>query len=217
MYAGFHNASSDEESFISCSSSFLFCFSHYKYALHRPCVAFGLTCSHLHSPVLLRKNWYYILCVPLCTSWTPIFMFPDTDLFAVINRFSSCPLWILFHFSFNNLALSYCHKYGSVLDWLNVMSVLSFYTDVNECDNNPCSQECANIYGSYQCYCRQGYQLAEDGHSCKGNPLTSLLWYEFSNGLVLFSHGPDVSIIGFFPRYRWVCTKCRYSVHFSVS
>lgn len=42
------------------------------------------------------------------------------------------------------------------------------YTDINECDNNPCSQECANIYGSYQCYCRQGYQLAEDGHSCKG-------------------------------------------------
>ncbi|XP_059712042.1 fibulin-2 isoform X3 [Haemorhous mexicanus] len=39
--------------------------------------------------------------------------------------------------------------------------------DVNECDNSPCSQECANVYGSYQCYCRQGFQLAEDGHSCK--------------------------------------------------
>lgn len=31
-----------------------------------------------------------------------------------------------------------------------------------------CSQECANIYGSYQCYCRHGYQLAEDGHTCTG-------------------------------------------------
>lgn len=41
-------------------------------------------------------------------------------------------------------------------------------TDVNECDTSPCSQECANVYGSYQCYCRQGFQLAEDGHSCKG-------------------------------------------------
>lgn len=40
--------------------------------------------------------------------------------------------------------------------------------DVNECDTSPCSQECANVYGSYQCYCRQGFQLAEDGHSCKG-------------------------------------------------
>uniref|UniRef100_A0A8D0G7D3 Fibulin-2 n=1 Tax=Sphenodon punctatus TaxID=8508 RepID=A0A8D0G7D3_SPHPU len=39
--------------------------------------------------------------------------------------------------------------------------------DVNECDDNSCSQECANVYGSYQCYCRQGYQLTEDGHSCK--------------------------------------------------
>lgn len=49
------------------------------------------------------------------------------------------------------------------------MSVALFLdTDVNECDTSPCSQECANVYGSYQCYCRQGFQLAEDGHSCKG-------------------------------------------------
>lgn len=40
--------------------------------------------------------------------------------------------------------------------------------DVNECEAQRCSQECANIYGSYQCYCRQGYQLAEDGHTCTG-------------------------------------------------
>uniref|UniRef100_A0A672LAD4 Fibulin 2 n=1 Tax=Sinocyclocheilus grahami TaxID=75366 RepID=A0A672LAD4_SINGR len=39
--------------------------------------------------------------------------------------------------------------------------------DINECDNNPCSQECANIYGSYQCYCRMGYYLKEDGHTCE--------------------------------------------------
>lgn len=46
---------------------------------------------------------------------------------------------------------------------------------MNECEAQRCSQECANIYGSYQCYCRQGYQLAEDGHTCKGRlpgPLT---------------------------------------------
>ncbi|KAB0392131.1 hypothetical protein E2I00_016155 [Balaenoptera physalus] len=40
------------------------------------------------------------------------------------------------------------------------------YRYVNECEAQRCSQECANIYGSYQCYCRQGYQLAEDGHTC---------------------------------------------------
>jgi len=42
---------------------------------------------------------------------------------------------------------------------------------VNECEAQRCSQECANIYGSYQCYCRQGYQLAEDGHTCTGTYL----------------------------------------------
>lgn len=54
--------------------------------------------------------------------------------------------------------------------WTNkTMSVPLFLgADVNECDTSPCSQECANVYGSYQCYCRQGFQLAEDGHSCKG-------------------------------------------------
>lgn len=39
---------------------------------------------------------------------------------------------------------------------------------MNECLTSPCSQECANIYGSYQCYCRPGYQLRQDGHTCDG-------------------------------------------------
>lgn len=42
-------------------------------------------------------------------------------------------------------------------------------TDVNECEANPCSQECSNVYGSYQCYCRRGYQLSDmDGITCEG-------------------------------------------------
>ena len=40
--------------------------------------------------------------------------------------------------------------------------------DVNECLANPCGQECVNMYGSYQCYCNQGYHLREDGHTCEG-------------------------------------------------
>uniref|UniRef100_A0A3Q3ND41 Fibulin-1 n=1 Tax=Mastacembelus armatus TaxID=205130 RepID=A0A3Q3ND41_9TELE len=41
-------------------------------------------------------------------------------------------------------------------------------TYVNECESNPCSQECANVYGSYQCYCRRGYQLSDiDGMTCE--------------------------------------------------
>lgn len=39
---------------------------------------------------------------------------------------------------------------------------------MNECLASPCSQECANIYGSYQCYCRKGYYLRQDGHTCEG-------------------------------------------------
>ncbi|XP_042571824.1 fibulin-1-like [Cyprinus carpio] len=39
--------------------------------------------------------------------------------------------------------------------------------DLNECESSPCSQECANVYGSYQGYCRRGYQLSdEDGVTC---------------------------------------------------
>lgn len=49
----------------------------------------------------------------------------------------------------------------------NVIAFLR--VDLNECDSNPCSQECANVYGSYQCYCRRGYQLSDiDGMTCEG-------------------------------------------------
>lgn len=48
------------------------------------------------------------------------------------------------------------------------MSSNLYSPDVNECLASPCSQECANIYGSYQCYCRQGYFLRQDGHTCDG-------------------------------------------------
>lgn len=45
--------------------------------------------------------------------------------------------------------------------------------DVDECSSNPCSQECANVYGSYQCYCRRGYQLSDvDGITCEGKILS---------------------------------------------
>uniref|UniRef100_A0A8B9HWK4 EGF-like domain-containing protein n=1 Tax=Astyanax mexicanus TaxID=7994 RepID=A0A8B9HWK4_ASTMX len=45
-------------------------------------------------------------------------------------------------------------------------NVTSFNFNVNECLNKPCSQECANVYGSFQCYCKQGYYLREDGLTC---------------------------------------------------
>uniref|UniRef100_A0A3P9NU60 Fibulin 2 n=1 Tax=Poecilia reticulata TaxID=8081 RepID=A0A3P9NU60_POERE len=46
--------------------------------------------------------------------------------------------------------------------------IFLFLLDVNECESGlQCSQECANIYGSYQCYCRKGYYLREDRHTCE--------------------------------------------------
>lgn len=41
--------------------------------------------------------------------------------------------------------------------------------DVNECysQEHRCAQHCINTAGSYQCECRDGYKLSEDGKSCK--------------------------------------------------
>lgn len=47
--------------------------------------------------------------------------------------------------------------------------VLTLRADVDECAGKPCSQECTNVYGSYQCFCRRGYQLSDvDGRTCDG-------------------------------------------------
>ena len=41
--------------------------------------------------------------------------------------------------------------------------------DIDECAEIPniCSHECANLWGSYRCHCRQGYTLAEDRRTCE--------------------------------------------------
>ena len=44
-------------------------------------------------------------------------------------------------------------------------------TDIQECsDNNGnCTHNCTNTEGSYYCTCEDGYELENDGHTCKGN------------------------------------------------
>eukprot|EP00300_Choanocystis_sp_HF-7_P027297 c32387_g1_i1.p1 GENE.c32387_g1_i1~~c32387_g1_i1.p1 ORF type:complete len:1702 (+),score=174.03 c32387_g1_i1:1-5106(+) len=41
--------------------------------------------------------------------------------------------------------------------------------DVNECqeNNGGCQQKCRNLNGTYECYCEQGFILADDGKVCK--------------------------------------------------
>lgn len=50
------------------------------------------------------------------------------------------------------------------------------WTDINECEANPCKQECINTYGSYSCYCQPGYKKNEKNESlCDGNAGTPAL------------------------------------------
>lgn len=49
--------------------------------------------------------------------------------------------------------------------------LMFFYTDINECAQNPllCAFRCVNGIGSYECKCPTGYVLREDKRMCKGN------------------------------------------------
>lgn len=58
-----------------------------------------------------------------------------------------------------------------------VVVIISFITDINECnrtsDGHKCAQICVNTMGSYACACRTGYKLKNNGLGCeKGNQLT---------------------------------------------
>ena len=45
-----------------------------------------------------------------------------------------------------------------------------YISDVNECSvgNGGCSQVCNNTFGSFICDCNEGYELDNDGVTCKG-------------------------------------------------
>ncbi|KAH8375151.1 hypothetical protein KR200_009003 [Drosophila serrata] len=46
--------------------------------------------------------------------------------------------------------------------------VAQFVIDADECsvNNGGCQHRCRNTFGSYQCSCRNGYTLADNGHNC---------------------------------------------------
>ena len=50
---------------------------------------------------------------------------------------------------------------------------IAFFSDVNECDNSPCSQQCENSLGSYRCLCNKGYSFNTDTGTCEGNVVNS--------------------------------------------
>ena len=42
-------------------------------------------------------------------------------------------------------------------------------SDIDECQEKNCDQMCVNTPGSFQCQCRNNFDLLEDGHSCRHN------------------------------------------------
>ena len=44
------------------------------------------------------------------------------------------------------------------------------FLDIDECavDNGGCGQICVNKPGSFECQCKEGYALTDDGKTCNG-------------------------------------------------
>nr|XP_006822914.1 PREDICTED: tolloid-like protein 1-like [Saccoglossus kowalevskii] len=65
------------------------------------------------------------------------------------------------------------------------------FTDVDECenDNGGCGHVCTNTIGSYNCSCRNGYMLHENGHSCKESDCTHTI--RLAEGEITSPNWPD--------------------------
>ncbi|MBN3324354.1 TLL2 protein, partial [Atractosteus spatula] len=61
------------------------------------------------------------------------------------------------------------HFMNSSVEPEKLMRAQKLGTDKDECskDNGGCQQNCTNTFGSYQCQCRDGFVLHENGHDCK--------------------------------------------------
>lgn len=68
-----------------------------------------------------------------------------------------------------------CNSDGA---WIEKKNTCVFVSDIDECaiDRSLCQPygSCENRPGSYVCVCNHGYALAEDKHSCEGEPSLSL-------------------------------------------
>ena len=71
------------------------------------------------------------------------------------------------------------HAWGHSLCWYanhyanDATHCMLMLLDTNECDRSPCDQLCTNTEGSFECGCREGYQLHDGGRNCEGKPLSS--------------------------------------------
>ena len=70
-----------------------------------------------------------------------------------------------------------------------------FFSDIDECDESVCAQNCINTLGSYTCYCSDGYIMNQtDKNNCIGN---------FYQLLSTFHHVRTFSKL-------WKCVQCSF-------
>ena len=58
--------------------------------------------------------------------------------------------------------------------------------DVDECLLTPCEQLCNDTEGSFTCSCEDGYRLNDDGRTCDGTLLATVLSTRISFCIGLF-------------------------------
>ncbi|XP_070545496.1 tolloid-like protein 1 isoform X2 [Ptychodera flava] len=67
----------------------------------------------------------------------------------------------------------------------------NFFMDIDECenDNGGCEHICTNTIGSYNCSCRNGFMLHENGHNCKESDCTHVI--KAAKGEITSPNWPD--------------------------
>jgi len=77
-----------------------------------------------------------------------------------------------------------CLVFMMCLMWFGFYDVSGFYDenciflDITECKRglHNCTQRCIELIGGYVCACNKGYELEDDGQSCKGVPHARILY-----------------------------------------
>lgn len=55
---------------------------------------------------------------------------------------------------------------GYIQDIPDTNNSTPFCTDINECESEPCDHKCENLFGSYRCWCDEGFKLHHDKYTC---------------------------------------------------
>ena len=63
-----------------------------------------------------------------------------------------------------------------------------------------CDHHCRNTYGSYQCTCRDGYELAQDARTCHGKTNKHFMMSGSDLGLICIQH-PVVSLLSYVAKH----------------